>query len=1048
MKIKYDDIDMLVSDAIYSWDKDDSLEHSGTPHEGSIPHSGRYEWGSGKKPLQHAWDLKSNNLKLKNSINPETNKPYTEVEIAKALGYYKLDAKGNPLLDKNGNVQGNTKALRAALQIATETIKADNYAQVANLRQQGKGWTDIAKELNLPNESSARSIYKSGQEKAEGKTKLVADKLREAVDAKGYIDVGSGSNQMLGVTPNALDTALERLKAEGYEVQNIYIPQLSSNLQKTTMRILAKPGSTVTDIWNNRQNIHLLVENEDGTFDAKEDLNLQPIPSIDSKRVSINYGDQSGKEQDGLIELRAIKNKDGSLSPACEDLSLGEAKYGQVRIAVDGKYYIKGMARYNPDLPEGTDILVNSNKPSSKGMENALKPLDLNAETNPFGTNVIATGYMKDGKMVRSPLNIVGSKGDMHVEGAWDEWDKTLPSQFLSKQPEALVKQQLQLTKDSKTEEFNKIMSLTNPTVKKQLLEDFAESCDASAVDLKAIKLNGQAQRVILPVKSLKDNEVYDPDLKDGTQVALVRYPHAGPWEIPVLTVNNKNKEANTVMKNPKDAIGINAHNASILSGADFDGDTVTVIPLTKTQSDGSIVPVVKMKTHNDIQIPALQDYDTTAAYGPDNYGWDPNKTKKAPYKLMTEQHKGVEMGVVSNLITDMYAKGCDNLDELRRADMYSMVVIDAKKHKLNYTQAYKDLNIEELVKKYQVNPNNKKGFGGASSLLSRSKSEERVTLRDLRVSIDPKTGEKIYKESSRATYEMNPKIRAKDPVTGRLIKDENGKTINETKNGSYKQLPDGTYTYDPGAYPGSSSNYYLRDRSTGIEKTRLQKSTKMAEAKDARTLLSDYDASTGTNSGTALPIEKMYAEYANFCKDLGNKARLASLPDNAGRLKYDKDAAKEYKDEVLSLKEKLRKAQANSPRERQAQNMAYFTYRAEAMDHPEWDNDTKKKHKGMALERARAITGAKKDRVTFTDREWEAIQKGAIAEDSLRTLLKNANKEEYTRRALPRDDRTLSDAEISRIKSMYANGNGIPLNQIADTVGVSASTISRVLKE
>lgn len=1042
--MRYDDIDMLVSDAIYSWNKDDTLEHTGTPHEGDVPHSGRYEWGSGKKPLQHAWDLKAQNLKLKSTINPETNKLYTEVEIAKFLGYYKLNGKGEPILDENGQPQGNTKALRANLQIATETIKADNYMQVKTLRDKGMGWTDIAKKLNLPNESSARSIYKNGEKAAEGRTKAVADELKKAVDAKGYIDVGSGSNQMLGVTPNALDTALERLKAEGYEVQNIYLPQLGSNLQKTTMRVLAKPGSTVTDIWNNRQNIHLLVENDDGVIDTKADLNLQPIPSIDSKRISINYGDQTGKEQDGLVELRAIRNKDGSLSPACEDLSLGEAKYGQVRIAVDGKYYIKGMARYNPDLPEGVDILVNSNKPSSKGMENALKKLDLNAETNPFGTNVIATGYEKDGKMVRSPLNIVGSRGDAHVEGAWDEWSKNLPAQFLSKQPEALVKQQLQLTKDVKTEEFNKIMSLTNPTVKKQLLEDFAESCDASAVDLKAIKLPGQVQRVLLPLKTIKNDEIYAPGFDNGTKVALIRYPHAGPWEIPLLTVNNKNKEANTVMKNARDAVGINAHNLSILSGADTDGDTATCVPITKILSDGSSVQTVKMKTHNDIQIPALQDYDTTAAYGPDNYGWDPNKTKKAPYKLMTKQHKGVEMGVVSNLITDMGARGCDNLDELRRADMYSMVVIDAEKHKLNYEQAYKDLGIEELQKKYQINPNNQKGYGGASSLLSRSKSQQRVVLRDLRVKTDPVTGEKIYQESGKATYVMNPKIRAKDPVTGKLIKDANGKVINETKNGSYKQLPDGSYTYDPGAYPGSSSNYYLRDRSTGITKIRQQKSTKMAEATDARTLMSDYDPTTDTNSGTALPIEKMYAEYANFCKDLGNKARLAALPENAGKLKYDKEAAKEYKDEVLSLKEKLRKAQANSPRERQAQNMAYFTYRAEALDHPEWDNDTKKKHKGMALEHARAVTGAKKDRVTFSDREWEAIQKGAIAEDSLRTLLKNANKEDYTKRALPREDRKLSDAEITRIKNMFANG--LEQKDIANTVGVSASTVSKIL--
>lgn len=1034
-----DSFDLKIFQMFHNWEQDDNetlvLMHSGIPHDGAIPHSGRYPWGSGEKALQRSWDLKSRAKKYEDL-------GYSEVEIAKMMGFYKLNSKGEPILNEKGDPMGNTKALRANLQIATETIRADNFARIDNLRSEGKGWTEIAKELGLPNESTARSAWTRGQKKSANKTEKVANDLKEAVKNKGYIDVGSGVNQMLGCSPNALDTALERLKAEGYEVQNIYVPQLSNNLQKTTVRVLAKPGTTYSDIWNNRDKVALVVDNN-GKITTTPSLDLQPIPSVSSKRIDILYGDQGGKKQDGLIELRAVRNKDGSLSPACDDLSLGEAKYGQVRIAVDGKYYIKGMARYNPDLPDGIDIRVNSNKDSSKGMENALKKLDTESD-NPFGTNVVATGYLKDGKMVRSPLNIVGSKGDAHVEGAWEEWSKTLPAQFLAKQPEALVKRQLQLTKDEKIAELDKIRRLTNPVVKRKMLLDFADECDGAAVDLKAVKLPNQAQKVLLPIPSLKDNEIYAPQFDNGTQVALVRYPHAGPFEIPVLTVNNKNKEANTVMRNARDAVGINAHNASILSGADFDGDTATIIPLSKKTADG-FVRTVTMKTHNDIQVPGLKDFDPTDAYGPDNYNWDPKSDKPAPYKIMTKQQRGIEMGVVSNLITDMYAHGCEDVKELERADKYSMVVIDANKHNLNYMQARKDYDIESLQKKYQQHPGTKKGYGGASSLISRSKSEERVVLRDLRKSIDPETGELIFREASNSKYSSSPKIYAKDPETNRYLKDSNGKRIYETVNGKYVKNKDGSYGYLQGDYPGTKSNRYLYDESKATEKTHMQKSTKMAEAKDARTLLSDYDISTGTWSGSSLPIERMYAEYANTCKALANEARKESL--TVPHLRYSAAAAAKYKEETKSLISKYNNAVANSPRERQAQIMATSKYHALEEAHPEWDNNTKKKQRGMALNQAREVTGAKKDRVIFEPKEWEAIQAGAIAEGTLEKLLSQADKESYTKMATPRESIDIPASRKAIIKEMYTSGVYTQA-EIADHFGISASSVSKVISE
>jgi len=49
---------------------------------------------------------------------------------------------------------------------------------------------------------------------------------------------------------------------------------------------------------------------------------------------------------------------------------------------------------------------------------------------------------------------------------------------------------------------------------------------------------------MLLPINTLKDTEVYAPKFKNGEQVALIRYPHGGTFEIPILTVNNKHADA------------------------------------------------------------------------------------------------------------------------------------------------------------------------------------------------------------------------------------------------------------------------------------------------------------------------------------------------------------------------------------------------------------------------------------------------------------------------------------------------------------------------
>ena len=127
---------------------------------------------------------------------------------------------------------------------------------------------------------------------------------------------------------------------------------------------------------------------------------------------------------------------------------------------------------------------------------------------NPFGSVIRKQLHYTDahGKKKLSAMNIVND------EGTWGDWSKTLSSQFLSKQPVSLAKQQLQKVRDKRRAEFEEIMALTNPSVKKKLLQSFADSVDSDAVDLKAAALPRQASQVILPVPKMKtESEVYQP---------------------------------------------------------------------------------------------------------------------------------------------------------------------------------------------------------------------------------------------------------------------------------------------------------------------------------------------------------------------------------------------------------------------------------------------------------------------------------------------------------------------------------------------------------
>lgn len=488
-----------------------------------------------------------------------------------------------------------------------------------------------------------------------------------------------------------------------------------------------------------------------------------------------------------------------------------------------------------------------------------------------------------------------------------------------------------------------------------------------------------QKYHVILPVTSLKDNEVYAPQYKPGTKLALIRYPHGGTFEIPICTVNNRNVEASKMIgKQSIDAIGINSKVASRLSGADFDGDTVMCIPTHDKQG--------KVKITSTPALKGLEGFDPTESYGPDTY-------KGQTVRIMSEKYKQMQMGVVSNLITDMTLKGATP-EELAAAVRHSMVVIDAVKHKLNYKQSEIDNNISALHKKYQG-----KTTGGASTILSRAKGEYDVDKRQGTPKVNLK-GKEWY-DSSRPE--------------GALI---------------YKTADDVEYTV-------KKVNKRTGEE-TLVTKHRTQKSTNMAETDDAYTLLSDG----------RYPKEIAYADYANAMKALANKARKEKM--TTGKIEYDKNAKKVYEAQVKSLEEKLANAELNKTRERAAQRMANAEINRKKADNPEWAKQTSdvKKASQQALTKYREEVNAvsRRDRnIKIDDKEWEAIQAGAISESKLERILNNTDIDELRQRATPKQTASLSPAKVNQIKRL--SSSNYTLDEIARKLNLSTSTVSKYLK-
>ena len=963
------------------------LEHYGTKR-----HSGRYEWGSGVNPYQRPY-------------RPVGHNPFLEDKRSFYLAYRDMrdngmsEAKIAQFIDETyfkGEGKFKTTALRAWVTQGKEADMAANVSRAMELKAKKMSNMAIGKEMGV-NESVVRSWLDPARKEKLSSTRNIAETLKKELEMTpaGILDVGKANEAALNCSKQKLDAAVRLLEDEGYKKTYLKVEQQGNLGNYTNIQVLTKDDMEWKDIYDNRDKIGLLshFQSTDGGKTIDEKL---PPKSISSDRIKIVYAEDGGKEADGCMLIR----------PGVKELQLGNDQYMQVRIAVDGTNYLKGMAMYGKkeDFPKGVDVIFNTNKSKDTPMINlddpdhqVLKSLK-NDKDLPFGANTKMVKYIDDnGKEQQSCINKVNSDED------WEVWSKSLASQFLGKQSNQLAKQQLGIAYDIKANEFETIKKIDNPTIKKELLMEFADECDSAATHMKAAPLSGQATHVILPIHNIKDNEIYAPNYKQGEEVVLVRYPHTGPFESPRLTVNNRNVEGKEMLGNAKHAVGINSHVAEQLSGADFDGDTVIVLPVRGQD----------IKTRKPLD--ELKDFDHQVQY----------KAYPGMPRVGVEDNfnRGLEMGKVSNLITDMNTAGAP-IPDLVKAVKHSMVVIDAEKHNLNWKQSEQDNNIKYLKEKYQ-------GGGGASTILSQATAPERIGKRKEVYGINQMTpeekkaydrGEKVY----RSTYDfyIQPKTSYKKMTDEQKeaffkVKAQYNKELEEYKRIKAK---DPNAKIDRPSFPKEVKGVKIEEKERTIELKR------MATVKDARELISEHNTI----------MENIYANYANNMKQMALDARKEAR--STGNMTRDPIAAKTYAKEVEDIKRKVKISQMNAPKERLAQAIADKKMQVYIKENDNLTKEDIKKRRNKVLAQARAETGTNRTRVELTPKEVEAIQNGAISNSLMVEIFNNGDKDKLKKAFTPSTKRGMTSAQKSRAKRLLKAG--YTQADVAEALGVSVSTI------
>jgi len=806
-------------------DEEDYLAHYGTPR-----HSGRYPWGSGEPE-------NTRNKHFLDYVRELEKQGESQKDIAKGLGM-------------------STTELRDRKSRATTQERQSKVTQAWRLKEKGMSTNAIAKQMGIP-EATARNLLRPGEIDKEDQITSTARALKERVDEIGMVQVGKGVENYLGVSNTRLSSSLTALKDEGYEVHTISVPQVGVG-KDVKVKVLAVPGTTQKDVWQNQDKIGLFnTYSDDG---GRSYTKTSPPITVNPNRLKVLHADEGGADADGVIYVR----------PGVKDLNLGNSNYAQVRVKVGKDRYLKGMAIYKEDLPEGVDLVFNTSKKNTGNKLDALKPIQPDPDL-PFGSivrQIVDKPGSPDAKPI-SAMNIVNDEED------WAKWSRTLSSQFLSKQRPQLVQEQLDMTLERRNSEFDEIKSLTNPTVRKKLLIQFADSSDAASVHLKAAALPGQSVKVIMPVATLRETHVYAPGYQNGDRVVLIRHPHGGTFEIPELIVDNRHADSKKFLgENAKTAIGIHPKVAVQLSGADFDGDTVLVVP----NRGGKILTSPPLE--------ALKNFDARALYP--GYPGMP--------KMKNTQK---EMGSISNLITDMTIKGAPH-DEIARAVKHSMVVIDAENHNLDHKRSFNDNNIKELKAKYQREPGVKGSKGGASTLISRAKSELRVPQREERKQsqggpIDPVTGERVYTPTNRKHWKTGAPLttvttklaEAKDARTlssGTIIEDKYADYSNELKRMANQARLMSVHT-PPSVWNPSAKKTYKNEVASLEAKLDAAKKNK--------------------------PLERQAQLYANVTIKMKKDYNPSLRDDKATLKKVEQQAIKEARRRTGAAKSRIRITQA-----------------------------------------------------------------------------------------------------------------------------------------
>lgn len=1064
MRTKVEYIDAAISV------EDDSLKsifHYGTPHEGQTSNSGRYPWGSGENSFQRPSDFKS-------FVNNRKNKGLSEVEIATGLNM-------------------STTQLRAFYDVSYAITRREEVDRARQLKEEksesGQPLTNAEIGIILGNEfqngeaigeSQVRNLLKydddSKRNAAFNSAKFLMEQVNKwaKIDKMGMIDVGETINKepLLNISSTKMNDALTICQAEGYVILRGSVSQQTNPDQKTNLKVLAMPGTPASAVYDYAK-IHQITDytSDNKGYDFRKSFSWPK--SLDSNRVLIRSAKEGGLAKDGLIEIRR----------GVKDLSLGSSTYAQVRILVDDIYYMKGMAVYSDgkDMPDGIDIIYNSNKEAGKSKLEYFKKTKENLDkdpNNPFGSvlkegtgqsyyddpNALTEGEFtkKDPQsgafQTLSPINKVKEAGD------WKEWTKDLPSQFLSKQPKATINKQLNKSIVNRQDEYAEIMEITNPTVKAKLLKDFAENCDKASEELKSSPFKGTRYHVIMPGVTINEKEVYAPNFAEGSQVALIRFPHGGLFEIPILTVTHHNKEAEEMIgSDSTDAIVISAKTAQQLSGADFDGDTVLTIQ----------TPVDGVKINSKRPLEDLKDFDVDT-YGPDPDGYkkDPNGTEHwfrngREFNHIKEQYKQKQMGVASNLITDMTLKGATD-EELSRAVKHSMVVIDSFKHHLDYKQSEYDNEIQKLKQTYQQHSYNEK-YGGAGTLISKAKSPIRVeamaegkyilTQPDNKDNgneldlVDPFNKVYLDRKTKKTYFEKDKRTLLIDPKTGEKLYRKTGEVITKVtyKNNEGNTLIVSGFIKDGDIYKKPKTEWqvrnnqvYYRNSFGDFLKVPSEESISVKYITEDRTSMSLTKDAKELSSGTIQ--EEYYATYANHLKSLANTSRKEYLYNYQNPIPYNPAINKEYKEQVKSIQAKVAIAELNAPKERAAQLMAASTVDAQLeASTDEISKEDERKKRQNEITKARIRFGAKNQRFSITEKEWEAIMKGAFSPSYLDGfILRYADSDIVKKLATPKETIKLSNSDLRKIKGLSANGESNAT--IARNLGISVSTVIKYL--